>query len=99
MSHHVISRTTYFVIFGLLLVLLAATVGVAMVPLGPWSVVVALGIAVAKGTLIVLYFMHVRYSGSLVQVFSVAGFLWLALLFVFLFSDYVTRYDVIRAGS
>lgn len=94
MSHHIIPRTTYFVVFGLLLALLAATVVAAMVPLGPWSVVVALGIAAVKGTLIVFYFMHIRYSNSLVQVFSVAGFLWLALLFVFLFSDYLTRYDV-----
>ena len=94
MSRHVISRTAYFVVFGLLLVLLAATVLVAMIPLGDWSVAVALSIAALKAALIILYFMHVRHSPELVQVFSVAGFVWLALLFVFLFSDYLTRYDV-----
>jgi cytochrome c oxidase subunit 4 len=97
MSHHIVPRTTYCIVFGLLLVLLLATVGAATLPLGPWSIVVALGIAVAKATLIVLFFMHVRYSGSLVQVFSVAGVVWLALLFLFTFSDYLTRHDVVPA--
>lgn len=99
MSQHIVPPTTYFIVFGLLLVLLAMTVGAALLPLGPWSAVVSLGIAVVKATLIVLFFMHVRYSGSLVQVFSVAGVVWLTLLFLFTFSDYLTRHDVVPADN
>ncbi|MEK6299433.1 MAG: cytochrome C oxidase subunit IV family protein [Acidobacteriota bacterium] len=91
MSEHVVSRKIYFIIFGALLVLTAATVWVATFDLGAWNAVVALSIAVLKGTLVVLYFMHVRYSSKLTWVFVAAGFFWLAILLAFTFSDYATR--------
>lgn len=88
------TRTTYVATLAALLALLALTVGVSFVKHGPWSVVAAVTIAMAKAVLIVLFFMHVRYEVSLVRVFSVAGFLWLTILIVFLMSDYVTRTGV-----
>lgn len=91
MSEHVVSKKIYFVIFGLLLVLTAATVWVATFDLGPLNVIVALSIAVLKATLVVLYFMHVRYSSKLTWVFVAAGFFWLAILVAFTLSDYATR--------
>jgi cytochrome c oxidase subunit IV len=95
-AHHASGTTVYFVVFGLLMLLLAATVGASMLHLGVWSVTVALLIAFAKAALIVLYFMHVHEERGLIAVFSVAGFLWLGLLFVFTFSDYLTRGTVAR---
>ena len=91
MSEHVVSRKIYFIIFGALLVLTAATVWVANFDLGPWNAIVAISIAVLKATLVVLYFMHVRYSSKLTWVFVAAGFFWLAILMVFTFSDFATR--------
>jgi cytochrome c oxidase subunit 4 len=91
MSEHVVSKKTYFVIFGALLVLTAATVWVATFDLGSLNVVVALSIAVLKATLVVLYFMHVRYSSKLTWVFVGAGFFWLAILVAFTLSDFATR--------
>lgn len=91
MSEHVVSRKTYFVIFGALMVLTAATVLVATFDLGALNAVVALSIAVLKATLVVLYFMHVRYSSKLTWVFVGAGFFWLAILVAFTLSDYATR--------
>lgn len=83
---------TYVLVFAALMVLLAVTVGAAFVP---WSarlgVGIALSIAVIKGLLILLYFMHVRYSARMVWAFAGAGFLWLAILFVLTLSDYRTR--------
>lgn len=67
------------------------TVWVANFDLGPWNAVVALTIAVAKATLVVLYFMHVRYSSKLTWVFVGAGIIWLIILFAFTLSDYLTR--------
>jgi len=58
---------------------------------GPMNAVVALTIASIKATLVVLYFMHVRYSGRLVWLVIVAALLWLAILFAITFSDYWTR--------
>ena len=92
--HRSNSRAIYHTTFGLLLALLALTVAVAHINLGVWSPLVAMTIAVVKAVLIVLYFMHVRDEVWLVRVFSVAGFVWLGVMFVFLFSDYLTRIRV-----
>ena len=91
MSEHVVSRKTYFVIFGALLILTAVTVWVANFDLGRWNAIVAISIAVLKATLVVLYFMHVRYSSKLTWVFVGAGFFWLAIMVALTLSDYMTR--------
>jgi cytochrome c oxidase subunit 4 len=59
--------------------------------LGRMNAVVALTIAVIKATLVVLYFMHVRYSSKLTWVFVGAGFFWLAIMVALTLSDYMTR--------
>jgi cytochrome c oxidase subunit IV len=92
MSEHVVSRKIYFLIFGALMVLTGVTVWVANFNLpGPLNAIVALSIAVLKATLVVLYFMHVRYSSKLTWVFVAAGIIWLIILFAFTLSDYLTR--------
>jgi cytochrome c oxidase subunit 4 len=92
MSEHVVSRKIYFTIFGALMVLTALTVWIANFNLpGPLNAIVALSIAVMKATLVVLYFMHVRYSSKLTWVFVCAGLIWLLILFAFALSDYLTR--------
>ena len=53
--------------------------------------VATVAIAAAKAVIIIMYFMHVRYSPRLVWVFVGAGFFWLAILFAFAFGDYYTR--------
>ena len=92
MSVHVVSRKIYFGIFGALMVLTALTVWVANFALpGPLNAIVALSIAVLKATLVVLYFMHVRYSSKLTWVFVCAGIIWLIILFAFTLSDFLTH--------
>lgn len=91
MSEHVVSRKVYLVIFGALMAGTALTVWVANYDLGRWNAIVALSIAVFKATLVVLYFMHVRYSSKLTWVFVGAGIIWLLILFAFTLSDYMTR--------
>jgi cytochrome c oxidase subunit 4 len=73
------------------MVLTGVTVGVAYVDLGPFNTLVALVIAFTKMMLVVLYFMHVRYSSRLTWAVVGAGFFWLALLLLLTLSDYVTR--------
>jgi cytochrome c oxidase subunit IV len=91
MNHHTTPIRTYFVVYAVLLVLLALTVLVAYLDLGPWGVILALAIAIVKALLVILYFMHVRASNPLVWVFAGAGFLWLAILLAGIMQDYISR--------
>ena len=93
-EHHGPSLTVYFTIFTILLVLTAATTAVAFLDLGVLNNVVMLGIAVTKATLVVLYFMHVRYGPKLIWIISAGGFAWLAILIGFTLNDYLTRSPV-----
>jgi len=88
---HVLPLKIYLLIFAALLTLTALTVQVAYVDMGFMNTVVALGIACFKATLVVLYFMHLRYAASLPKLFWVAGLLWLAILLGITMSDYLTR--------
>ena len=71
----------YYTVFAALMVLLIATVVVAEMDLGPLNFLVAAGIASVKALLIILFFMHVRYSEPLTWLIAAAGFFWLAILF------------------
>lgn len=91
MSQHVISTRTNWVIFWILMVLLVATVAVAQVDLGSMNLFVALVIAAIKAALIILYFMHVRFSSALTGFLSIAAFIWLGIMLALTTNDYVTR--------
>jgi len=88
---HVVSPKLYGLILAALLVGTAATVYAAHFDLGALNIVVALTIAVIKATLVVLYFMHLRYSHRLNWVFLGAAMLWLALLIGLTLTDVVSR--------
>jgi cytochrome c oxidase subunit 4 len=88
---HVVSRRTYFAIFAILLVCTYLTWQVAYFDLGPLNTVVALGIAVFKAVLVVLFFMHVRHGTRLTGVVVLSGVFWLAILLIITMSDYLTR--------
>ena len=91
MSEHVESIGTYALIFVTLLVLTAVTTGVAYIDLGPFSVVVALTIAVVKMLLVALFFMHLRHSTQLTKVVVAGGLMWLAIMIVLGMADFLTR--------
>jgi cytochrome c oxidase subunit 4 len=90
-SEQTITTRGYILVFGILLVLLALTVAVAYVDLGVWSTVLAIAIAGLKALLVILYFMHVRYSSHLTWLYAAVGFIWLGILIVLTLSDYFTR--------
>ena len=77
--------------FAALMVLTAVTVWVAFYDLGVLNTVIAMTIAVVKATLVVLYFMHLRYSSRLTQVVAAAAILWFVILIVLTLADYFTR--------
>ena len=95
MSEHIVPVRTYLLVFTALMVGTALTVVAAYFNLdhiwGPLNAIVALTIAVIKATLVVLYFMHVRYSSKLTQVIVAAGVFWFVILIAFTMADYLTR--------
>ena len=91
MSTHVIPPRVYVGIFLTLMVLTAITIAVAYVNLGQMNKMVALGIASFKATLVVLYFMHVKYASRLTKLIVVSGLFFLAILLGLTMSDYGSR--------
>lgn len=96
--HHIVPTSTYFAIFALLMLGTAITVAVAYVDLGVLNTAVALAIACTKATLVVLFFMHVRYSTRLIPVVVFGGVFFLLVMFGITMSDYLSR-GFLGAGS
>ena len=90
-SGHVAPRSMYYTVFAALIVGTALTVAAAKVDMGPLNNVVMLLIACTKATLVILYFMHVRWSTRLTWVVVMAGFFWLLIFFSLGMTDYLTR--------
>ena len=88
---YITPKKTYFFVYLALLVLLGATVAVYYFNLGALNLIIALTIAIAKAVLVILYFMHIRYSSRLTQFFALMGFVWLAILVGLTVTDYLTR--------
>src|SRR5208283_4328675 len=91
MQGHVVPKGIYFVIFISLLALTALTTGLAYVDLGQWNTIVALIIACCKATLVVLFFMHLRWSPRLMRVVLLSALLWLAILISLTTTDFFSR--------
>ena len=91
MSGHISPKSTYYTIFGALMVLTAVTVTIAFINLGGLNFPVALGIAITKALLVILFFMHVRWSSRLTWLVVASGFFWLLILFGITMTDYLTR--------
>jgi cytochrome c oxidase subunit 4 len=92
MSEHIVSAKTNVAVWLTLLVLTGVTAGIAFVDLGPLNTVVALVIATFKALLVVLIFMHVKYtSDRMTKAILLSAIFWLLLLLVLSMSDYSTR--------
>jgi len=90
-SEHIVSPKVYAVILTTLLVGTAVTVWAAYQNFGSLNIVIALGIATFKATLVVLYFMHVRYSPKRTQLVVVCAVVWLGIMLALTLTDYTTR--------
>jgi cytochrome c oxidase subunit IV len=88
--HHITPPIVYLRTFGILLVLMALTVWASYLNLGIMNNVIAMVIAIAKATLVVLFFMQVRYGTKLTWLWAGLGFVWFLLMFGIL-SDYISR--------
>ena len=90
-EHHIVPLSVYFRVFGLLLFMTGLTVAVAYIDLDWGNTPIALAIALFKATIVILFFMHMRYNTPLMWLFGGAGFFWLLILLVLTMQDYATR--------
>jgi cytochrome c oxidase subunit 4 len=90
-SEHIVSPRIYLVIFASLMVGTAITVWAAFQNFGAFNIVIALGIATVKATLVVLYFMHARYSPGRTHLVIVCAVFWLAIMLALTLIDYQSR--------
>lgn len=88
---HIVSPKLYAVIFGTLLFFTALTVAASYLELGVFNAVVALAIACTKAVLVILFFMHVKYSSRLTKLTVAAGFFTFLVLITMSLTDYVSR--------
>ena len=91
MSEHIVPIRIYLLVFASLILLTGLTVSVALIDLGPFNVVAALVIAAFKASLVVLFFMHVRYGSRLIALAIFSGILWLMLLIGLTLTDFMSR--------
>lgn len=89
--HYVAPIWMYFVVFGALILGTGLTVLAATIDLGIFNTPVALTIATVKAALVILFFMHAIHSTRLTWVVIIGSFLWLGVMFVLTFADYLSR--------
>src|SRR5258708_5598957 len=92
MAHtdHILPKRVYYTIFGILILCTYLTVQIAFFDLGPLNTIAALGIAVFKATLVVLFFMHVKYSARLTWAVVLGSIFWFGILIAWTGGDYLT---------
>ena len=99
MSEHIVSPKVYIVIFVSLMLGTGITIWAAFQNFGKFNIVIALAIATIKATLVVLYFMHARYSPGRTQLVIVCSVFWLAIMLALTLADYDTRpHDITLAA-
>jgi cytochrome c oxidase subunit IV len=90
-EEHIVSPKVYLLIAAVLLILTATTTWASYLELGNFNAVVALAIACTKMTLVVLFFMHVKYSSKLNKLTVAAGFITFIVLIMMTMTDYISR--------
>jgi cytochrome c oxidase subunit 4 len=90
-EHHIVSPVQYAMVFGTLLTFTAITVAAAYIDLGIFNPMIALGIACFKACVVILFFMHVKYSSRLVKMTVGAGFFTFLVLVTMTMTDYISR--------
>lgn len=90
-EHHIVPKRIYYLVFTALIVLTWVTALVSTVDLGRWNIFVALAIAILKASLVILFFMHVKYSTRLTKMIVGCGIFWLILMLFITMADLWTR--------
>jgi cytochrome c oxidase subunit 4 len=90
-EHHIVGPKVYGIIFGSLLFFTGLTVAASYLELGVFNAVVAIAIACIKAVLVILFFMHIKYSSRLTKLTVAAGFFTFLVLMTMTMTDYISR--------
>lgn len=90
-GNHIVSPKIYVTIWLILLLFTGLTVWAAFQNFGVGNPIIALAIAVTKATLVVLFFMHVKYSPKMIALVIGCGLFFLSILMVLTCADYFSR--------
>jgi cytochrome c oxidase subunit 4 len=90
-EHHIVGPGVYVAILLSLLAGTGLTVWASFLELGPWNPIIALAIATAKAMLVVLFFMHVKYSTKLTKLTVFSGVFMFLVLISMTLADYISR--------
>ncbi|HEX5052614.1 MAG TPA: cytochrome C oxidase subunit IV family protein [Planctomycetota bacterium] len=92
MGHHHVSSSRMFVnVLIALLILTALTVGASRIHFGSANMLIAMAIASVKASLVIAFFMHMKWDTAINKIVFLSSFLFLSLLFVFTLADLATR--------
>jgi cytochrome c oxidase subunit IV len=90
-QHHIVTPRVYLLIFGALMLGTGLTVGASYIDMGEWNPVIALAIACTKAVLVILFFMHIKYSSRVMKLTVASGFFTFLVLITMTLSDYISR--------
>lgn len=90
-KQHLLSYKSLALVLAVLLVLTGVTIGVSYVHMGILNVPIALGIACAKVSLVLLYFMHLKFEGRAIKISFLCTICFLAIMISFTFWDVAFR--------
>ena len=90
-EHHILSYGKLLAVLAALLVLTLVTIGVSYLDFGFFNVPLALAIASTKVTLVLLFFMHLKYEGRAITLSFIATVIFLAIMITFTFWDVAFR--------
>jgi cytochrome c oxidase subunit 4 len=91
MKEHITVRT-YLIIYAWLMILALVSASTVFFHLGTLAIFIAMSIAIVKAVMIILYFMHVKENPPLIWLACAAGFMWLLIMFIIVFTDYMGRF-------
>jgi len=92
LTEHIVPKKIYILVFAILIAFTVLTTAVAYTDLGPFNTVVALAIAVCKASLVVLFFMHMKYNPGMTRIVLAAAVGWLAILLALTLTDVSSRH-------
>ena len=91
MAEHILPRRVYYTVFAILMFCTYLTVQIAFFDLGELNAIAALAIAAFKATIVILFFMHVKYSTRLTWAVVLGSIFWFGILVALTMGDYLTR--------
>ena len=91
MDQHIVPFKTYLNVILSLMVLTVVTVLVSLLDFGLFNLLISMGIATAKATLVLMFFMHLKYEDKSYLVIFLTGVFFLVIIFIFSMFDIMTR--------